>query len=88
MATTPYYLRKTDGSYLLLTTGGRIILDQITINEACFFDAPIQDRTLTVSAEVRAFDIPANDRTFIVAAQISAFDVPAETRVFDVQECT
>lgn len=87
MATTPYYLRKADGSYLLLTTGGRLILDSITINDTCFFDAPIEDRVFVMPAETRAFDVPLGDWSFSVAAQISAFDVPAESRTFDVPEC-
>lgn len=33
MTTIPYYLKKTDGAYLLLTTGARLILDYTDIND-------------------------------------------------------
>lgn len=87
MATTPYYLRKSDGAYLLLSTGGRLILDTVSVNDACFFDAPIEDRVFILPVETRAFDVPLGDWSFNVAAQINAFDVPAEVRTFDIPEC-
>ena len=87
MSETPYYLRKSDGAYLLLTTGGRIIIGVVIIDEACFFDVPVEDRVFDVISEDRTFDVLAEDRAFAVAAEDRTFTVSVEDRVFTVPGC-